>query len=508
MQAFVRHRWSCASFRSHSRRIQALSPRVTLMSPIVLRVAKATTGAWYCPTPWHLTLGVAVGWCLSDRQWLSARISRCELPFGQVSQGHVAEAFVRRRLELSGRSVHSQVRAHASDTFGSRSDVRIIDIVDSDGVFREIKTGSVRYTPQLVQQILKDGAILSSNSSCKAYVWEFFPGKNGAADVDPRILRLLEAQGMQCIIHQHPPDADSASTCIGHDSGHCEVASLTFCLSGLVQTMIENSSWSHEVVEVALQSAQVLKAIDAVPSAVFLLCLCAVAFLARDVKQVRARAPDTKVDCDRVLSRLDVVRSEFGAALIRPTELLAGHKCELLRELLYAVSEDLKVLSLRCKTRGCDGKAEGGSDSSVAALALCKAVLNAALMTFRLGCGCTAAASVDSAGATTLGAAENVDKSLLSLGSFAQCFLQGSVLRLRTFAGRLGEPCTIDITVSGGSEVLERLGDGSIFAAKGHDVLVCGGDSDCEVVLCSIVDVSLSGSGVIQVTVQCSFVVT
>lgn len=78
---------------------------------------------------------------------------------------------------------------------GRYSDVLI------DGVAREAKTGWVRWTPRLQSQIRKDGLLVRADVIERAH-WHFMPsGRSNTVGADPRILDLLDQNGIRYTIH-------------------------------------------------------------------------------------------------------------------------------------------------------------------------------------------------------------------------------------------------------------------------------------------------------------------
>ena len=143
---------------------------------------------------------------------LSHHEIRCELPFGQRAQGKAAEAVLQSQLEAKGLGVKTQVRMHTFVSTGSRTDIRVVDMIDSSGVFHEVKSGKVSYNQTLVNQILKDIAIMKGNPECKGYVWHFFPGKNGKAMVDEKVLKMLQENGIDYAIHMESSETSDGET--------------------------------------------------------------------------------------------------------------------------------------------------------------------------------------------------------------------------------------------------------------------------------------------------------
>ena len=126
---------------------------------------------------------------------------RCELPFGQCAQGQAAEVILESQLKAKGLGVKTQVRMHSFVATGAKTDVRVVDIIDSAGVFHEVKSGNISYNQTILNQILKDIGILKNNPDCKGYIWHFFPGKNGTPVIDQKVLTMLKENGIDFVIH-------------------------------------------------------------------------------------------------------------------------------------------------------------------------------------------------------------------------------------------------------------------------------------------------------------------
>ena len=82
---------------------------------------------------------------------------------------------------------------------------RVADMVDENGIMREVKSGFVPFRSRVQRQIEKDAAILADTSSENAdvmgVVWHFVGGRTGSLGADPRVLDLLDAKGIPYIIH-------------------------------------------------------------------------------------------------------------------------------------------------------------------------------------------------------------------------------------------------------------------------------------------------------------------
>ena len=89
-----------------------------------------------------------------------------------VAQGKQAESFVQSQLIKRGLETKMQVRVHS--TYSSRSDIRIVDIIDSSGIYREIKTGTVSYTRKTIDQIMKDAALQTNAPNCNGLLLGVF----------------------------------------------------------------------------------------------------------------------------------------------------------------------------------------------------------------------------------------------------------------------------------------------------------------------------------------------
>ncbi|KRE52414.1 hypothetical protein ASG92_25560 [Arthrobacter sp. Soil736] len=94
--------------------------------------------------------------------------------------------------------------AETSTTMGStrvrRSDV---DIRDLDRVAHEVKSGYVKYQSSITRQIEKDAILArTEGTGINGAVWHFVASdRSGTIGADPRILDLVEENGINYVIH-------------------------------------------------------------------------------------------------------------------------------------------------------------------------------------------------------------------------------------------------------------------------------------------------------------------
>ena len=257
--------------------------------------------------------------------------AQCELPFGQRAQGAAAEHFTASAVhEKLGKPVHMQNRMHTTMPSGAKSDIRIVDIIDTEAMFHEIKIGSVRYTQTTAHQILKDAHIVKHNRGCKGYVWEFFAGKNGEAKVDPKVLKKLEENGIKYVIHEHKSTPDAATQC-----PHCSEEDV---LKNVHDSAPKGGSEQMAAVK---SQATVLKAVGAVNLAVALLSLGAGLILCEHINVLERKMPELSQQCGRFKATLDKIDVELGAALAQPSSTVRT------KSLMKAASEEFEILHSR-----------------------------------------------------------------------------------------------------------------------------------------------------------------
>jgi DNA-directed RNA polymerase specialized sigma54-like protein len=80
---------------------------------------------------------------------------------------------------------------------------RFVDVVDAKGVIHEVKSGYVKYQSSITRQIEKDAILArTSNNAIRGAVWHFVASdRSGTIGADPRILDLLEENGINYVIH-------------------------------------------------------------------------------------------------------------------------------------------------------------------------------------------------------------------------------------------------------------------------------------------------------------------
>lgn len=81
---------------------------------------------------------------------------------------------------------------------------RHVDFVDADGVIHEVKSGYVKYQSSIARQIEKDARLLNdpANGQITGAVWHFVAsGRSDSLGADPRLLDLLDENGIKYVIH-------------------------------------------------------------------------------------------------------------------------------------------------------------------------------------------------------------------------------------------------------------------------------------------------------------------
>ena len=76
-------------------------------------------------------------------------------------------------------------------------------LVDSDRVALEVKSGYLKYQSGITGQIEKDALLVHpEQTGINGAVWHFVAsGRPGTIGADPRILELLEENGIKYVIH-------------------------------------------------------------------------------------------------------------------------------------------------------------------------------------------------------------------------------------------------------------------------------------------------------------------
>lgn len=115
------------------------------------------------------------------------------LPF--ATSWRAAEDAVAATLSVGKRGHYTTVPGHP---FG-----RYLDIVDSDRVAHEVKSGYVKYQSSITRQIEKDALLVhTEQTGINGAVWHFVASdRSGTIGADPRILDLLEENGIKYVIH-------------------------------------------------------------------------------------------------------------------------------------------------------------------------------------------------------------------------------------------------------------------------------------------------------------------
>lgn len=68
---------------------------------------------------------------------------------------------------------------------------------------REVKSGFVPFRSRIKKQVSKDAAILADdvdNDDIDEVVWHFVGGRTGSLGADPRVLEMLEQNGIKYVI--------------------------------------------------------------------------------------------------------------------------------------------------------------------------------------------------------------------------------------------------------------------------------------------------------------------
>ena len=78
-----------------------------------------------------------------------------------------------------------------------------LDIVDIDDVAHEVKSGYVKYQSSMTRQIEKDAVLVrTGGTGIDGAVWHFVASdRSGTIGADPRVLDLLEENGIDYVIH-------------------------------------------------------------------------------------------------------------------------------------------------------------------------------------------------------------------------------------------------------------------------------------------------------------------
>ena len=431
---------------------------------------------------------------------------KCEL--AQKLQGLRAEGMMQSMLKSKGLGFRTQIRMHSNVATGAKTDIRIIDIVDGQGGFHEVKSGRVSWSQRTIDQIDKDIGILSNNPECKSYTWEFFPGKDGKIDVDPRILKKLKDGNIKYNFH--------------HDINSPEAQKL---LSSTNKKVLEGTKDTTALkpgeskLQTAANQAKILKAVGAVNLAVSVLSLGATLYLRHDISSLEKQLPEVKDECRGFLQSLKKVEHLLDEVIAQPKDRLENRQCEISQELkqLKIQFETLRQKCLRIIARAESDKARSEATALVSG---CTVVIGLIVTIASCGCDCGAgvAMGLTSMGTGTLGAAisvENMERcnqmlsqmnrqvgqitseylsvekryhSLLEvLDRAVQCHLAGAVWRVLGWTHStngihritsIGRPDSLSL--------LKHLGDGSVLEAKGKQVMIGNYNGNGDVSVCQI----------------------
>jgi Mg-chelatase subunit ChlD len=115
------------------------------------------------------------------------------LPF--ATSWRAAEDAVAATLPVFSRGKYTAVPGHPHG--------RYIDIVDIDDVAHEVKSGYVKYQSSITRQIEKDAVLVQTGGTgIDGAVWHFVASdRSGTIGADPRVLDLLEENGIDYVIH-------------------------------------------------------------------------------------------------------------------------------------------------------------------------------------------------------------------------------------------------------------------------------------------------------------------
>ncbi|CAE7635908.1 unnamed protein product [Symbiodinium microadriaticum] len=419
-----------------------------------------------------------------------------------------------------------KVRMHTTTPAGAKSDIRIVDIIDTEGIFHEIKTGSVRYTQATANQILKDAHIVKHNRACQGYVWEFFPGKTGETKVDPKVLQELDKHGIQYIIHGHKPALDSLDAAI--KCPHCSKEDIL----KNVQDMAPKSS--TDKVASAMSQATVLKVAGAVNLAVVLLSLGAAPVLREHVDLLEQTVPELSEECSRFKASLDKMEVELDATLAQPKDRF-NRRQHHINAVVKTASRDFDDLRFRFNEiiRDRDARQRQEQAENCAIISGCTVLMGLVLTVAVVECHCGAgvALGLSSAAAGGTGAAglesihqctRIIDKTLdeLRLATSAEQDLNHKYMQLMEVleTGMLAalsesvwrvkdwthaESYITKICRQDALARLSRIGGGSVLGAQGQKVLIGRYDGGADISLCTITDIEGHG-GVYEAAVQCS----
>ena len=464
--------------------LRLLSRRV----PVACRAAVAWQPPKPSDRPWA-SLG-ALG-ALGSALVVATKVHelRCELP--QMTQGKFAESLMQTHLRNKGLAVRTQVRMHSNVRTGAKTDIRIIDIVDSEGGYHEVKSGCVNWSQKTLNQIEKDSGILANDPYCKDYTWEFFPGKDGKMEVDERILQKLKDNNIKYNLH-HDIASEKAKDALSHTNKKV-----------MEGTKEGNKLHGDAKLKAAAKQAQILKAVGAVNLAVSLLSLGAACYLHRDVKSLQSALPEVREECERFLASVARVQKLLDEAIAQPKSHLESRQCEIKKEFdnLKRTFEDVKK---KCNDILDRAQSDRDKSEATAIVSSCTAVIGLVVTIASCGCDCGAgvAMGLTSVGTGVAGALISVEnigrcnqtmaevnnridqvtsrhesleekyqKLLGVLGQALQNHLAGDVWWVHGWAHKTNRPALITMIARPDSlSLLEHVGNGSVLEAKGKNV--------------------------------------
>ena len=447
---------------------------------------------------------------------------QCDSP-PQFVHGKGQEKLFQSMLRNQGRGFRAQVRMHSNVTTAGKTDIRIIDIVEDGGFFHEVKSGTVTWTQKTIDQIEKDISILRNDPGCKSYTWDFLPGKDGKINVDKRILKKLQDNGIKYEMHH---DLGSKRTKDILTSANKKV------MEGAKETGQLNGS---SKVEAAVKQAQILKAVGAINLAVSLLSLGVALYLKDDIKDLQTKLPEVKKECEEFLESVKKVEELLSEAISQPKNELEKRQCKIKKE-FEELKTRFEAVKTRCNTVVERAREDMDASAVTAALSSCTALVGVIVSVASCGCDCGAgfAMGMASIGTGVAGAAVSLDnikkcertvgdmKSKVGnitsryqsveqqynalmqvLGHTLHCHLAGAVWRVHHWthspSGRI-----FNIGREDSLALLAHLGNGSVLGAKGQAVMIGAYAGEGKVSVCEIKDIRHMSAKMYEAEVQCS----
>ena len=446
---------------------------------------------------------------------------RCDMP-PQFTWGKAQELNFQSILKSQGIPYRTQIRMHSNAATAAKTDIRIVDIIDGNNTYHEVKSGSVKWCQATSDQIGKDGAILQNSPDCENYVWHFFPGRDGKIHVDQKVIEKLKANKIQYEFHHNSTDEAVKKALADSNKKIMEGAKIEGKLEGTSQ------------VKAAVKQAQILKAIGAINLAVSLLSLGVATYLRSNISELQEQVPEVEKECQEFLSSVEKLGRLLSEMLARPNEL-ENRKCEIKREFV-ALKERFEKVKDRCNS--IIERAERQRDRSEATkiVSSCTALIGLLVTVASMGCDCGAgiAMGLTSMGTGVAGAvisAGNIERCKQTLSKMhsqvenvtskynsveeqyrelmkvlevsLHCHLGGAVWRVHSWAHStysriysIGREDSLDL--------LKHVGGGCVLGAKGQEVMIGNFNGTGNISLCQIQNIWSILNGMYEADVQCS----